>query len=311
MGKENVVQGAIAAALEVYGDRHRLHTDGFAPYANQQGIGPNQFIADLVMRMEKRPLLLLEVKELDLVKGTLPAYNHKQHGDDILQEIYLKIPILYGYAAVEQLAYVSPDRGTEWPQKTLLNVKIARPSALVPLNQIGQSPITPASSHHSNLLEWLLRDPPATAQLATLAALGGLPSHEMRNKQVVILAAGGGVQVLPATGVATIVREFIGASFDDEAEATPGASFMADELRALRDNLKNLIDEQRRQLDSVEQLIAQIVGQVLNNLNRVVGSEKEEGQLREYWRLRAIREILLHPSRQRRQNEPLPPEPSP
>jgi hypothetical protein len=311
MGKENVVQGAIAAALEVYGDRHRLHTDGFAPYANQQGIGPNQFIADLVVRMEKRPLLLLEVKELDLVKGTLPAYNLRQHGDDILQEVYLKIPILYGYAAVEQLAYLGSDRGAEWPQKTLLNVKIARPSQLVPLSQIGQTPVAPASSHHSNLLEWLLRDPPATARLATLAALGGLPSHEMRNKQVVILAAGGGVQILPATGVATIVREFIGASSGDEAEATPGASFMTDEIRTLRDDLKNTIDEQRRQLEDVEQFIGQTVDQVLHNLNGVVGSEKEDEQFRERLRLRAIRGILLHSSRQRQQNEPLPPEPSP
>lgn len=293
MNKENVIQGAIIAALEVYCDRHDLHTDAFEPYANQQGVGPNQFIADVLMRIAHSKLLLLEVKELDAPSRVLPAYDPLQHYLDWQMES-VGVPILYGYAAVEHLPYLQSLRGREWPQKTLLNIKISVPSELLPIGWSGL-PATPDTPSHSNLLVWLLSEPPLTNSLAAIAALLNFASFNMRNNKLLILCAGGGaMQALSATSAVAIIRQFLDDPPGSALDAAVQPSFYAETLQGLRSRIQDAIEAQYTQLEETRRReIEDPVDEVMRNQNIYESIPEEISKRRKHERLKAARMVII------------------
>ncbi|MEB1610994.1 hypothetical protein VDQ74_14020 [Xanthomonas campestris pv. campestris] len=210
-GKENVIQGAIVAALEVYCDRNWLGTDVFAPYANQQGSGFNQYCADLFARLGRSKIILLEVKELDVTKSTgavtLPSYSPHQHVADWDFED-LGVPIRYAYAGVEWLSYLKSFREKQWPNTTLFKVHICKPSELF-ADYSQQSSAQPDMVSHENLLGWLLSEPGVQlGAVGLLSYFAEVKSHDLRNRILIVASAtSGGMQINSMS--ATAARELV------------------------------------------------------------------------------------------------------
>ncbi|MEL1265685.1 hypothetical protein [Pseudoxanthomonas putridarboris] len=250
-GKENVVQGAIVAALEVYCDRNWIGTDLFAPYANQQGAAFNKYCADLIVKLSTSKLILLEIKELDVDPkyGTqiLPSYNPIQHVHDWKLELK-GVPIQYAYARVDDLSYLRQPRERQWPNTTLFEVYLCKPSELFGsmANLLAQDP---DSAEHSNLLEWLLLD--RNSSSATTAAqlinhLLKLSTHQLRNK-ILILASvmPGGNQVMTISALAA--RELLESREGlDEAFRSLSRDLPQDFLDAARSVLASVVRSERR-----------------------------------------------------------------
>lgn len=179
---ENVVQAAITGALEVYCSSPGMpQLELFPPYAVQQGNGLRKFCADLVGRLNDAQVILLEIKELNCSSGFLPAYDAKQHEENILFE-RLGVPIGYAYNSISQLPYHARPRPYDWPIKTLSAVKRSPPS-LLPNG-------TPALSKHSSLLAWL-EDAKGGDVSAELGRIHGAfkGAHNLRNGALVLLYA--------------------------------------------------------------------------------------------------------------------------
>lgn len=189
MGMENRVQGAITAALEVYSDRHHMHTDVFAPYANQQNHRPNGYAADLQCLLDGTRFLLLEVKELldDGRVKSLPSYRYLQHAANVMLE-EMGVPIQYAYAAVDSLSYFRTDRRRQWCLETLRQVLLSWPSELF-ADESSLDSGTPNDVEHSNLLDWLLISPPVTTfDSGVIAAAASMCVADFRNTTVILIA---------------------------------------------------------------------------------------------------------------------------
>lgn len=218
--QENVVQGALVAALEVYADRHWVHSDVFEPYANQQGSRDNQYCADVVARLSQSRLILLEVKELDWIqrgkRGRLPAYSSVQHHFDWFLESR-GVPIFYAYASVDSLSYLQAGRERQWPNTTLINVHLSRPSELF-LNSAQHLAAEPNLQAHTTLLNWILAEPGADGLAATLMThVLSMGARQLRNRVLVAsTATSGGVQLTAWPGRA--IQEILAQAY---ALATP------------------------------------------------------------------------------------------
>ncbi|MCU0093993.1 hypothetical protein N8H72_28765 [Pseudomonas koreensis] len=179
---ENVVQAAITGALEVYCSQSGMpQLELFPPYAVQQGPQLRKFCADLVGRLNNSKIILLEIKELDCESGTLPAYDAKQHLDNILFE-QLGVPLGYAYNAEMPLPYHLTSRPENWPEMTLKAVKRCLPS-LLPHG-------IPTVKKHKTLFDWLqsLQGGNISAGLGRVhGAFKG--AHNLRNGALVLLHA--------------------------------------------------------------------------------------------------------------------------
>jgi hypothetical protein len=179
---ENVVQAAITGALEVYCSSPGMpQLELFPPYAVQQGSGLRKFCADLVGRLNDAQVILLEIKELNCSSGVLPAYDAKQHEENILFE-RLGVPIGYAYNSISQLPYHARPRPNDWAITTLCAIKRSPPS-LLPDG-------TPAVLKHSSLLSWL-EDANGGDISAELGRIHGAfkGAHNLRNGALVLLYA--------------------------------------------------------------------------------------------------------------------------
>jgi len=215
MNKENMVQSAIIAALEVHCDRNWAHTDIFAPYPNQQGADLVQYCADVIAKISRSRILVIEVKELDLKtksKGAkLPAYDAYQHWIDWHFED-LDVPINYAYAAVENLCYFESYRTRNWPDRTLLKVHLAKPSNLFATDQqfLSQEPDT---SNHGNLLAWLLEQPPICSSAEVLALMLSMPFNKSINNRFLIIATdsfwGKKIEAINTEDLKNIIKNFV------------------------------------------------------------------------------------------------------
>ena len=179
-GKENLVQAAITAALEVYCSvPGRPQLRQFPPFANQQGNRMRQYCGDIVGMLNDGQALLLEIKERDCVANVLWEFDQEQFSDNVaLQE--LGVPIAYAYNLVPQLEYHCLPRKMRWPEVTLGQVKRTVPKQLP-----GQRP---AVDSHESLLEWLSRQEgeDATANFGRIhGALQG--PGDLRNGILVLL----------------------------------------------------------------------------------------------------------------------------
>lgn len=142
--KENAVQQAIADSLAVYCAEENLQL--FPPYPNQQGAGMNRYCADLVGLLGDAEILLLEIKQLDLVSGLLLAFDEEQHAHNVRFES-IGVPLAYAYGMVEALPYYMRPKPAGWAVSTLNAVNRSVPSQLP-----HRCPDTWA---HTSLLEWL------------------------------------------------------------------------------------------------------------------------------------------------------------
>lgn len=143
-GKENKIQSAIAGALEVYCQCRNLQL--FAPYANQQGDQLRKYCGDLLGLVDGADLIALEVKEFDVGRRILPAFDAEQH-ENAKQFEALGVPLAYAYNAIETLPYHSRPKPSNWARLTLASVKRSKPTSLP-----GQAPHV---CRHESLLEWL------------------------------------------------------------------------------------------------------------------------------------------------------------
>ena len=142
-GKENKVQAAIQAALQEYCRGHSLQL--FPPYANQQGSDLRKYCGDLFGLVDNADLIALEIKELDVERGVLPAFDPGQH--EIAKQFErLGVPLAYAYAAAE-LPYYQFPHPERWAETTLAEVKRSPPTPL----PNG----TPDSPNHQSMLDWL------------------------------------------------------------------------------------------------------------------------------------------------------------
>lgn len=213
--RENLVQGAIAAALEVYCDRNFIYTDLFEPYAVQQGVGLGRYCADLLGRIGNSKILLLEVKEVDRAVPPagpkLPTYDPVQHLElwDF-EDIRIPIHYAYAYADAKALSYLASDRDRQWPNTTLLNVYLCKPSELLKpsaANPPGAPELDMAS--HGNLLYWLLTEPDASASTLELVAyLLGKKANELRNRIIIVASVSGGLKRISSIS-ASAARELL------------------------------------------------------------------------------------------------------
>lgn len=191
---ENLIQGAITAALEVYCDRNDIHTDTLEPYANQQGHSYSKYCADLLAVLDSSKLLLLEVKELTPASSKKPAhfnaYDPYQHFLNWQFEL-VDVPILYGYSAVDDMSYFHRPRHRQWPNTSLHTVRVAAPSSLFGNSQqlIDREP---DQEEHANLLSWLLTpSEPGSRLEQNMAALGLIGASDLKNENLMVLCAMG------------------------------------------------------------------------------------------------------------------------
>lgn len=254
MRSENQVQGAITAALEVYSDRNCIETEIFSPYANQQGAAPEKYCADVLARLGKSRVLLLEVKELTGTesKGYLPAYDAYQHLTDWILEDH-GIPLYYGYGAMHALQYFTHGRSELWPYQTLNKIKISTPSKL--FSSIDQQQnARPDQDRHDNLLSWLLNPPPfAAGCVAMLLSAWTASARELSNDVLLIAIDPASPQRLATCSLAQL-HQIIGMLYAPDAKLPPddqanlqGAVLAAikqgkalsEELKALSSDVQN------------------------------------------------------------------------
>lgn len=250
-GKENVVQGAIVAALEVYCDRNWIGTDLFAPYANQQGAAFNKYCADLIVKLSTSKLILLEIKELDVdpKKGTqaLPSYNPIQHAHDWKLELK-GVPIQYAYACVDDLSYLRQPRERQWPNTTLFNVYLCKPSELFGsmAHLLAQDP---DSAEHSNLLEWLLLDRNSSSAAAAAQLINHLlklKTYQLRNKMLIlasVMPGGSQIMAIPAAAAKELLESKDGL---DRALRSLSQDLPQDFLDAARSVLGSVVESRRK-----------------------------------------------------------------
>jgi len=275
-GRENVIQGAIIAALEVYCDRNWLGTDVFAPYANQQGAGFNQYCADLFARLGRSKIILLEVKELDFAPPpggvTLPSYSPHQHVADWDFE-ELGVPIHYAYAGVEALSYLKSSREKQWPNTTLFNVHLCKPSELF-ADSAQQADAQPDRTSHGNLLSWLLSESGGNSGAAGLLAyFSEVKSHNLRNRILIVASATpGGMQLnsMPATAARELIIEVSlmlrqqGGPAHDNLRAPIDEKSLQDVL-AVVNKVAKKIENNRRAMSDIHSRTTQASGEVVAN----------------------------------------------
>ena len=150
LGKENLVQAAISAALERYcSSPGRPQLRQFPPFSNQQGADMRKYCGDIVGMLDDAQALLLEVKERDCETNLLREFKEKQFLENVRFQ-QLGVPIAYAYNTVATLEYHKWPRDPDtWAENTLWQVKRSPPIQLP-----GMSPDV---ANHESLLEWLGR----------------------------------------------------------------------------------------------------------------------------------------------------------
>jgi hypothetical protein len=219
MKQESLVQAAIMASLEVYGDRNAVHTDVFAPYANQQGYTGNMYPGDIIGLLDGARILLLEVKELDYDVTGSPVLNQF----DTLQYLQyywlqqLGVPIQYAYAAQSEMPYFVLQRRREWPYATLNRTHVSPPDTLMDsLASIVAK--QPAIDAHDSLLDWLL-NPPSASSGSALAAFGLLASSaaDLKASILIILTTANTLIAVPAEGMRAVLKKALKKPLPNEA----------------------------------------------------------------------------------------------
>ncbi len=193
-GKENKVQAAIQAALQEYCRGHSLQL--FPPYANQQGSDLRKYCGDLFGLVDNADLIALEIKELDVQRRVLPAFDPDQH--EIAKQFErLGVPLAYAYAAaaLPYYEFPHPDR---WAERTLAEVKRSPPTPL----PNG----TPDSANHQSMLDWLNGAHGTNAAGLFGRVHGAVRSVDELRNGILVLLYGVSDQTLAALSADDIVR---------------------------------------------------------------------------------------------------------
>lgn len=195
VSKENKVQSAIAGALQVYCQNRSLHL--FPPYANQQGDQLRKYCGDLLGLTDNADLIALEVKELDVARCVLPAFDHEQH--EIAKQFEsLGVPLAYAYNAVETLPYHQRPQPLQWARLTLASIKRSMPTPLP-----GRAP---DAQNHQSLLDWL-NGPHGTNAADLFGRVhGALTAVDDLRNGILILLYAVPQQTLAALAPADIIR---------------------------------------------------------------------------------------------------------
>ncbi|WP_313242888.1 hypothetical protein [Stenotrophomonas sp.] len=243
--QESLVQAAIMASLEVYGDRNAVHTDVFAPYANQQGYAGGKYPGDIIGLLDGARILLLEVKELDY-KAAVPVL--KQF--DLLQHLHYcwleqcGVDVQYAYAARATMAYFAPLRRREWPYSTLHVTHVAPPGKLMD-SMAGISAKRPAIEAHKNLLDWLLS--PSSVSTASAAAhvmLLASSAADLTASVLIVHTRAGALIAMPAVGVRAALKKVLKKPLEDK-DLQRRVEAVRDEIRAQKEEY----EEKQKHLD--------------------------------------------------------------
>ena len=146
--KENELQSAIIGALGAYCRDNKIRCSHLEYYANQQGDGVNRVCADFLATLNDSTLLLAETKVQE--KGELIRFVDEQYAGNLIFEGF-GFPIIYVYNTVTVMPYYEKPQPYDFPKLTLEATNYSKPSLLPNKN--------PAKDQHSNLLEWLKRQP--------------------------------------------------------------------------------------------------------------------------------------------------------
>lgn len=146
--KENELQSAIIGALGAYCRDNKIRCSHLEYYANQQGDGVNRVCADFLATLNDSTLLLAETKVQE--EGELIRFVDEQYSDNLIFEGF-GFPIIYVYNTVNVMPYYEKPQPDDFPTLTLEATNYSKPS-LLPNKK-------PAKNNHSNLLEWLKRQP--------------------------------------------------------------------------------------------------------------------------------------------------------
>lgn len=142
--RENEVQTAIVASLQVYCRDNGIRCSALEYYANQQGDSLRKVCADFLATLDDSTLLLAETKVH--ASGELLAFDDEQLFE-YLEFESAGFPIAYVYNTKDTLAYYQKPQPTNFPTLTLGSVNRSVPS-LLPDRY-------PDSSKHTTLLDWL------------------------------------------------------------------------------------------------------------------------------------------------------------
>ncbi|WP_422506085.1 hypothetical protein [Stenotrophomonas sp. GZD-301] len=289
MKQESLVQAAIIASLEVYGDRNAVHTDVFAPYANQQGVTGGKYPGDIIGLLDGARILLLEVKELDYDVTTGSPVLNQFNVAQFLQYDWLEqsgVPIQYAYAARDEMPYFLFPRRREWPYATLNRTRVSPPGELMDslANFIAKRP---AIEVHGNLLDWLLNLSAASSAsgLMLLGFLGSSASN-LKSSILIIQAAAGGLTALPAAAVRAALRSVLSKEQTDE--------------EALYDERQRKIDEAR---EAILDHVARHKKRMADRDQRVDVRAEELGDEESDMRGRELTDEELEAVRMRARNE--------
>ncbi|WP_411851080.1 hypothetical protein ACLB90_00270 [Stenotrophomonas sp. LGBM10] len=289
MKQESLVQAAIIASLEVYGDRNAVHTDVFAPYANQQGFTGGKYPGDIIGLLDGARILLLEVKELDYLTPIDPVL-HQFNVAQFLQYDWLEqsgVPIQYAYAARDEMPYFLFPRRREWPYATLNRTRVSPPGKLMDslANFIAKRPAIEA---HGNLLDWLLNLSAASSAsgLMLLGFLGSSASN-LKSSILIIQAAAGGLTALPAAAVREALRSVLSKEQTDEEALYDERQRKVDEAR---EAILNHVTRHKERMADLDQRVDVRAEELGDEASVMRGRELTDEEL-EAIRMRARNEV--------------------
>ncbi|WP_313217915.1 hypothetical protein [Stenotrophomonas sp.] len=287
--QESLVQAAIMASLEVYGDRNAVHTDVFAPYANQQGYAGGKYPGDIIGLLDGARILLLEVKELDYLTPIAPVLHQFNLGQ-FLQYYWLEqsgVPILYAYAARDEMPYFLFPRRREWPYATLNRTRVSPPGELMDslANFIAKRP---AIETHGNLLDWLLNVSVASsASVLMLLGFLGSSASALKASILIVQTAAGGLTALPAAAVRAALRNVL-------SKEQTGEVALDDEHQRKVDEVRQAIEDHRvrhkARMDDLDQRVDVRAEELVDEEIAVSGRELADEELEEV-RMRARKEV--------------------
>lgn len=158
--KENEVQTAIVASLQVYCRNNGIRCSALEYYANQQGDSLRKVCADFLATLDDSTLLLAETKVH--ASGELLSFDDEQ----LIKYLEFEsagFPIAYVYNTVDTLAYYQKPQPSNFPTLTLGAVNRSVPS-LLPDRY-------PDHPKHTSLLNWLKSIPACGDQTTRFARI--------------------------------------------------------------------------------------------------------------------------------------------
>ncbi|EZN61242.1 hypothetical protein PALA31_03465 [Pseudomonas aeruginosa] len=158
--RENEVQTAIVASLQVYCRDNGIRCSALEYYANQQGDSLRKVCADFLATLDDSTLLLAETKVH--ASGKLLSFDDEQLIEYLAFERF-GFPIAYVYNTVDILAYYQKPQPINFPTLTLAAINRSVPSLLP-----DRYPDLP---NHTTLLDWLKSIPTSGDQTTRFARI--------------------------------------------------------------------------------------------------------------------------------------------